>query len=194
MTISSRNQRQISHRPLPRQWLFTDERLGGAQPDDPLWIAIERLPLRSGIIFRHYSWPLDQRRMLLGQILAIARRRALRVVVSELPGAPVPRGGVHRPTGSSARRSNGLLTAAAHDAWQLRQAFRKGADLVFLSPVFETASHPDGAVLGARRFGRMARKAAGPVVALGGVDRRRARMLRRLGAYGYAGIDCWVEG
>ena len=188
MTISSGNHgRQRRH--LPRQWLFTDERLGGLRPEDPLWQAILCLPRRSGIVFRHYGWPLEQRLLLFSRVLAVARRRSLLLVPSGLPGLG---DGVHRPAGTRARRLRGLLTAAAHDERQMRRAFRQRADLVFLSPVFETASHPGGAVLGARRFGRIARRAPGPVLALGGVDHDAARRLRRLGAFGYAGIGCWV--
>ena len=192
MTISSRKR---GWRHLPRQWLFTDERLGGAAAGDPLWAAIARLPRWSGIVFRHYGWPEAERRSLLCRVLALARRRSLLVVVSGLAGRMGPGGrgdGVHRPDGARTPWRGGLRTAAAHGERQLRRAFRRRADLVFLSPVFETASHPGGAVLGARRFGRIARRAPGPVVALGGVVHGQARMLRRLGAHGYAGVDCWA--
>jgi len=190
VTIASRNHGR-RRRHLPRQWLFTDERLGGLSATDPLWRAIDRLPWRGGIVFRHYGWPMADRRMLLRRVLAAARQKSLLVVVSGIPGAGH---GVHRPEGTRARRLSGLLTAAAHDERHVRRAFRARADLVFLSPVFETASHPGGAVLGARRFGRIARRAPGPVLALGGVAHGEARMLRRLGGFGYAGIGCWVAG
>lgn len=176
-------------RHLPKRWLFTDERLRGSDAGDPLWTAIRRLPFRAGIVFRHYGWPEAARRQLLGRILLVARHRLLVVVSSGMRGAGH---GVHRPAGTRAPRLGGLLTAAAHDERQVRRAFRQRADLVFLSPVFATASHPGARTLGPRRFGRIARRAAGPVVALGGMDRRRARLLGRLGAFGYAGIGCWV--
>ena len=193
MAISS--WKRAGRRRLPRQWLFTDERLGGLRAEDPLWRAIAALPRRAGIVFRHYGWPPEQRLRLFRQLLAVARLKALLVVASGLPdaGPGADLGdGVHRPAGSRARRRRGLLTAAAHNEGEIRCAFRRRADLVFLSPVFATASHPGAAVLGPRRFGRMARRAPGPVVALGGMDAARARLLRRLGAFGHAGIDCWA--
>ncbi len=76
-----------------------------------------------------------------------------------------------------------------HNLRQLRTAERAGADLVFLSPVFATRSHPKARPLGVRRFGLIANQAKVPVIALGGMDADKARRLH--GAYGWAGIDAW---
>ncbi|MGL6043164.1 MAG: thiamine phosphate synthase, partial [Sandaracinobacteroides sp.] len=94
-----------------------------------------------------------------------------------------------RPASGQVR---GLKTHSAHGRRELVQAFAHGADLVFLSPVFPTGSHPGGRALGPLRFGLAVRGAAGPVVALGGMDGVRARRLKALGADGYAGIACWT--
>lgn len=162
--------------PLPRLWLFTDERQGEA-----LWAALERLPRRSGVVFRHYRLPAPERRALFARVLRIARRRALLLVAAGawLPGAQ----------GCHGRRGPGVRTASAHDLAELRAAERAGADLVFLSPVFPTRSHPGAPALGVRGFERLARRATRPVVALGGMDAARARSLRY--AYGWAGIDAF---
>jgi thiamine-phosphate pyrophosphorylase len=64
---------------------------------------------------------------------------------------------------------------------------------VFLSPVFPTRSHPGARALGRVRFGLIAQQARIPVIALGGMDARKGRSLRALGAYGWAGIDAWSE-
>jgi thiamine-phosphate pyrophosphorylase len=61
---------------------------------------------------------------------------------------------------------------------ELGLAARLGADAALLSPVFATRSHPGGATLGPVRFRLLARQAALPVIALGGMDARRARALR----------------
>lgn len=175
---------------VPTQWLFTDERLGGPAPDDPLWAAIRRMPRGGGIVFRHYSLPSEHRRALLKAVLALARRRGLLVLGAEIDGTP---DGRHLPGHARNRHRprRGLLAAAAHDRRGLLQAFREGADLVFLSPAFPTRSHPGGRVLGPARFGLAAAGAPGPVIALGGMDAGRLRRLAPLGAAGFAGIDCW---
>ena len=180
--------------PFPRDWLFTDERLGGEKPDDALWHAVRNLPRGGGIVFRHYALPPEARADLLRKLETVARRRGLLIVASGLPGAS---GGVHRPRGTVRRSSEprrGLVTASAHDAREMVEAFRRGAQLVFLSPVFPTRSHPGAPVLGPLRFGLIARGAPGPVLALGGMGPNAMRRLKPLGAAGYGAIDAWCDG
>lgn len=86
-------------------------------------------------------------------------------------------------------RGGGLLTAAAHDLREIGLANRMGVDLVFLSPLFPTRSHPGAPALGPLRFASLARASRAPVIALGGMTERRFRRMKALGAYGWAGID-----
>jgi len=167
--------------PLPRLWLMTDERQG-----DGLWDALERLPRGAGVVFRHYSLAPAERRRLFARVRRIARKKRL-VLLSAggpLPGADGVHGGVGR---------GGLRSASAHTLPELIAAQRHGAHLVFLSPVFPTRSHPGGRMLGRTCFGLIARHARIPVIALGGVDAAKGASLRRLGAYGWAGIDAWAS-
>jgi thiamine-phosphate pyrophosphorylase len=185
-----RRARQGTGRKWPTCWLFTDERLGGLNPEDPLWRAVRRLPRGAGIVFRHYGWPPEDRQRLLAQLARVARKRHLWLIGSRISGAP---DGVHRPRVKGTERKRGLTTASAHGRRELVDAFRKGADIVFLSPIFPTASHPGAAALGPIRFGLMARGAAGPIMALGGMTVQRDRRLRLLGASGFAAIDFWGQ-
>ncbi len=82
-------------------------------------------------------------------------------------------------------------TASVHNYRELIAAHRAGVDLIFLSPVFPTRSHPGGPTLGRRRFAELALRARVPVIALGGITAHRARSLK--GAYGWAGIDAWLK-
>ena len=165
--------------PIPRLWLMTDERLG-----DGLERAIRRLPRGAGVVFRHYSLPKSERRRLFERIRGIARRR--RLVLVAAGGDPLPGDGAHN------RRGRGLRTASAHNLCEVRRAERDGVHLIFLSPVFATASHPGGKALGPVRFGAIAGQAGVPVVALGGLDGRKARRLHALGAYGWAGVGAFA--
>jgi thiamine-phosphate pyrophosphorylase len=165
--------------PLPRLWLVTDERQG-----EGLWAALERLPAGAGILFRHYALLGPARRALFEEVKRIARRRRLLLVVA---GGPLPGG-----DGAHDRRGAGIRTASAHNLRELRSAERAGADLVFLSPVYPTRSHPGGRPLGPRRFALIAHQARVPVIALGGMDEARFRTLG--GGYGWAGIDAWSGG
>jgi thiamine-phosphate pyrophosphorylase len=163
--------------PLPRLWLMTDERQG-----DGLWAALERLPRGSGVMFRHYGLGPAERRRLFDRVRGVARRRRLLL----LAGGKGLRGdGVH------GGRGGGFRSASVHDLRELKTAERSGARLVFLSPAFPTRSHPGARALGPVRFGLIAAQARIPVIALGGVDARKARRLPHI--YGWAGIDAWGE-
>jgi thiamine-phosphate pyrophosphorylase len=171
--------------PLPRCWLLTDPRQG-----DALWPALERMPRGSGVIFRHHG--VADRRGLFLRVQAIARRRRLVLLLAGPPALAA----AWRADGSygadrrrPARRSP-IKAIAAHDRAELIAAGRSGATLVLLSPVFSTRSHPGARTLGRVRFGMLARASRVPVIALGGMDRRRARGLP---AYGWAGIDSWIR-
>lgn len=167
--------------PLPRIWLMTDERMG-----DRLWAAIDRLPRGSGVVFRHYSLPLADRRALFERVAREARRQRLTLVVagSDRLGRA---DGVHNQT----RRGGGIVTWSVHSKRELVAATRQGADLVFASPVFNTRSHPNAKALGSVRLGLMMQGSRMPVVALGGMDTDRFRRLRGLGLHGWAGIDAF---
>lgn len=175
---------------LPRIWLFSDERVS----PNRLLRAVSALPPGSGIVFRHYGLDPADRKTLFASVRALARRQRLILLLA----GPAPlvqawhADGRHisgtRPRGRRLS-GGGLRTASAHGPRDLARAMRGGVDLVFLSPVFPTRSHPGAGTLGPVRFGAMAARAAIPVVALGGMDARRFRRLRPLGAYGWAAID-----
>ncbi|MPT48622.1 MAG: thiamine phosphate synthase [Sphingobium sp.] len=183
-------------KPLPSLWLMTDERLG----DEALLAAVARLPKGSGVVFRHYRTERTERRALFEKVRAIAlRRRLVLLVAGEWPGGPMRRiAGRHTPGWMRGRRARGgaeknkraaLLSMPVHDARDMVMARRAGADMVFVSPVFPTRSHPGGEALGAIGFGRLVRGADMKVMALGGMSVQRFRRLKGLGADGWAGID-----
>jgi thiamine-phosphate pyrophosphorylase len=176
-------------RQIPRVWLFTDERLGGI-PET--LAAAARLPRGSGIVLRHYGLCRAARAALLAALRPLARRRALLLLVAApWPGARAD--GVHLPGFAHLphHRRHGIVSAAAHRESALRQHARAGADLVFLSPAFPTGSHAGAPALGPVRFGLATRGAPVPVIALGGMNARRARRMRPLGAYGFAAISAF---
>jgi len=69
-----------------------------------------------------------------------------------------------------------LLTA--HSLREIGAARRAGAGAILLSPVFPTRSHPGAKTLGPLRFRLLAARAGLPVIALGGMNARRAKRLR----------------
>jgi thiamine-phosphate pyrophosphorylase len=157
---------------------MTDERLG-----DGLWAALKRLPRGSGVVFRHYATEPHARRKLFRRVVQLARARGL-VVVRAGERAGVGEGGVHGGV-----RGHGLRTAPAHDRREAVAAVRRGADVLFVSPVFATRSHPDGKALGTRAARRVSQGLPLVAIALGGMDARRFRGMT--GFDGWAAIDAW---
>ena len=156
---------------------MTDERAG-----DALWEALARLPRGAGVVFRHHGTPPAARRVLLRRVFEVARRLGLHLVVAgEAYGLNV--GGHNR------RARSGLVTRSAHSRGEAIAAARAGADAIFVSPVFATRSHPGAAPIGVSGFAQVARTSTGMAIALGGMDARRFRLLRRHGAHGWGAID-----
>lgn len=157
---------------------MTDERIG-----DELWAALRRLPKGSGVVFRHYATPPSERRALFRRVMRVARARGLVVVrAGEKAG-----GGEHGVHGQA--RGGGLRTAPAHDRREAVAAARRGADILFVSPVFATRSHPGAQALGVRKARRIAQGLPVTMIALGGMDAQRFR--KCMGFDGWAAIDAW---
>ena len=153
----------MRRRQLPVAWLFTDPRT-----DAGLIAAVERLPRGSGIVLRHHELPAAERSALAERLARVARRRGLLLLDERDP-----------------------RIAKAHNRSELVAARRRGAALVFVSPVFATRTHPGVRALGVVRFGLLVRGAGLPVAALGGMDAKRFRRLRAVGAVAWGGIDAW---
>jgi thiamine-phosphate pyrophosphorylase len=161
--------------------MMTDERQG-----ERLLGAVARLPEGAGIVFRHYGLPEVARRDLFERVLEAAPGPVLLAGPAEQARAWGADGSHGRGPGE------GLRSAPVHDFAEIRAAERAGAHLLFLSPVYPTASHPCGGTLGLAKFAWLARRTALPVIALGGMNPARGRRLASFGAYGWAGIDAWL--
>jgi thiamine-phosphate pyrophosphorylase len=174
----------MPHRhPIPRVWLVTDERQG-----DRLLDAVARLPTQAGILFRHYSLGRAERRKLFDEVRDRAGDTLMMLAGPERLAAEWGADGWH-----GWGEGCGLRSASVHDLSELRRAEAEGADLVFVSPVFPTRSHPGAGTLGVQGFEALARMARPPVIALGGVTAANAAELLRHGAHGWAAVDAWLE-
>lgn len=178
--------RQPRHCSPPRLWLMTDERQG-----DALWAALARLPKGAGVIFRHHATAPAERRALYERVRRVARRRRLVLILAGRPRDAIGwrADGVHGRSHQRCRRAL-IQTASAHNRRELVAAERARANLVLLSPIFPTRSHPGAPALGRVRFSHLARSTKVGVIALGGMTARRARSLGAI--YGWAAIDAWT--
>ncbi len=79
-----------------------------------------------------------------------------------------------------------MLSVSCHTKADLELADRLGADILLLSPVKPTTSHPDLPGLGWHRFHEMIGKLEQPVYALGGMQPEDVEAARAAGAQGIA--------
>jgi len=84
-----------------------------------------------------------------------------------------------------------LVIASCHDLEEIHIADGLAADLVTLSPVMPTDSHPDASPIGWDDFERVVRRSPLPVMALGGMRPDDWGRARSLGAFGVAGISAF---
>lgn len=152
---------------LPLLWLFSDER-----NDAQLEEALAALPQGSGFVFRHYHLAPDERRARFEELATVARQSGHLVVLSRAQGW-----GEDGSYGPPEKLGEGLRLATAHDGEEIERAIEAGADGIFLSPVFPTASHPGARTLGVFGFGVLAQQSPVPVIALGGMTAERAEEL-----------------
>ncbi|MEC9345110.1 MAG: thiamine phosphate synthase [Pseudomonadota bacterium] len=149
-----------------------------ARLPDPV-AALGRLPAGAAVILRDAGHP--EREAVARALRAATSRRGQVLLVSGDPELAdrVRADGLHLPerdVGGAAARTwrrrnpHRLLSAAAHSLAALRRAAGSGCDVVLLSPVFPTASHPGAPALGPYRAAAMARSVGVPVLALGGVE------------------------
>jgi thiamine-phosphate pyrophosphorylase len=166
---------------------MTDERMG-----ERIWEAIARVPAGTGgIVFRHYSLGPEERLELGRRVAVLATERKLTLAVGRDPALAEQLGAqlVHNP-----RQATDLpLSMSVHDEREAQAARDAGADLVFVSPVYPTRSHPGSTPLGAERAAKLATIAGCPAIALGGMT---FGTYWELGPafHGWAGIDAWLEG
>jgi thiamine-phosphate pyrophosphorylase len=170
---------------------FTDP----ARAPDPE-AAVGRLPRGAGVVYRAFGAPDAVARGR--RLVRLARRRGLMVLAGAdaALAARIGADGVHLPEraagaalGLRRLRPGWIVTCAAHTAPAIVRARRAGADAVFVSPVFASASRSAGRPLGALRFAELVRGARLPVYALGGIDAVTARQIARSGAAGLAAVE-----
>jgi len=165
---------------------MTDPRL-----DDQLLAAIRRLPVGSGVVFRHYALESAQRRQLFARVrhICVQRGHILLLAGDAKTARAWGADGIHG-RGVSAKPL--LQSTPVHHPREIEQAKRQGADIMFLSPLRKTRSHPGERALGATAFNRLAllcRPAL--VVALGGMNRVEAAKWPRNIVHGWAAIDAF---
>jgi len=180
---------------LPRRFLLSDP----LRLPDPAGV-LGTLPKGTAFIFRpaRGTHPVGQARALVLE----GRDHGVPVLVSGSVRLMLASGaaGLHAPERDAARliprvraaKPGALVTMSAHGARALAAAGNLKPDAVLVSPVFPTASHTGGKILGPLRFAALAHASPVPVYALGGVTPKTARRLAGSGTSGFAAIGAFI--
>lgn len=173
----------------PVFWAMTD-------PDrTPDVLSLARsLPPGTGLILRHFGQ--DVLKAKAGALVRIAREHDLIFLISADPelADEVGADGVHWPetrrqdlTHWRAKRPHWIHTTSAHNLGALKPA--GNYDLVFLSPVFNSASPSASKPHSEETLLDWIRQSSTPVYALGGVTLERLDLLISYGFSGCAGVS-----
>ncbi len=87
--------------------------------------------------------------------------------------------------------NNKWVAASCHNLEELQQAMAIDVDFCVLSPVLQTASHPDAEPMGWDRFAQIVALANIPVYALGGMDQTHIDVALEQGGQGVAAISAF---
>jgi thiamine-phosphate diphosphorylase len=85
-----------------------------------------------------------------------------------------------------------LIGRSVHSLDSAREAAAGGADFVIFGPVWPSPSHEGGEARGLEALARVASALRIPVLAIGGVDVKRAEECLQAGAAGYAAITMFA--
>jgi len=178
---------------FPPLFLMTDAK---RLLDPSRYIAL--LPKGSGIIVRHFQ---DAEKIkLIKKIKPLCQKHQIKLYVSDavhmalthqLDGVHFSEQAVKKIAGCGFLRRvkpKLLYSAACHSARAAQAAKRVGLDIIFISPVFPTQSHPGAASLGAWQFHRLSRTTPLKPYGLGGINAKTAQRLITSKACGFAGI------
>lgn len=158
------------------------------------WETAARLPVGSGVVFRHFGRAEARETALRLREATRGRAGLLLIGLDAALAEAVGADGVHLPeraldqAAELARlRPDWIVTGATHSPGKLGTA---GLDALIVSPVFPAGgASADRPALGLTTFSSWVEAAHGPVYALGGIDGGNARSLIGSGACGIAGVS-----
>jgi thiamine-phosphate pyrophosphorylase len=194
-SVLARDAAKVSREPgriapiLPPLLFFTDP-----ERTPRPWETAARLPIGSGVVFRHFGRPGARETAMRLREATLERGGLLLIGLDAELADRVGADGVHLPERVLDRavdlanaRPDWLMTGAAH---LLATPGTPGLDALVVSPVFQAGgASSETAPLGLGTFREWVKAARRPVYGLGGIDGGNARALIGSGACGLAGIS-----
>ena len=179
----------------PTLWFFTDN----LRNPDP-YAILNQLPKNTGIVFRDYNIP--KRNHIAAKMAEFCRKKDLVLLIGGDSKLAVEVGatGVHIPEYNSQtlpylkiQKPNWIISTSVHGKRSYQKAKSLGINIIFLSPVFTTSSHPRGKPLGSLYISRLARDFGVFSIALGGVNLKTVDSLNGTGVNGIAAISGLID-
>lgn len=167
-------------------------------------LAIKKLPKNSAVIFREYDLDEVSREKLAREIIAICRERNHKILIGknvEL-ARKLRADGIHfsdndiLPMAVFNRQNwprEFIFSFACHNFLSVLKSQHLKADLLFVSPIFTTKSHPNIAPLGLMQLSKIIRVSKIPVFALGGVNEKNIHALKKLDLQGFGAIELFCK-
>jgi thiamine-phosphate pyrophosphorylase len=173
---------------------ITDRRCMGDDPVQRIRALMARLGDQVIVQIRERDLPARTLQRWIEEILPVAEKTKSRLMVSErldLALCYAPSVGVHLPEdGLSVSEARALapkemlVGASVHAVESGLARLAEGAELVTLSPIFETPSKPGSRPLGIAPLEELVRRAPqGRVFALGGIEASNEQVVRAVGAH-----------
>ena len=176
---------------FPTLWFFTDP----VRNPEPYNI-LNQLPKNTGVVFRYYNTP--KRRLKALEMADFCKKNNLTLLIagdSKL-ALEVGASGVHIPEFNHLNlpylrpsKSQWIISASVHNMRMFKKVRSLGVNIIFLSPIFHTSSHPDGKPLGIHLLTRLTKDFSIFSIALGGINTNSIRMLNGSGINGIAAIS-----
>ncbi len=171
---------------------------------------IKNLPKNSIVIFREYHLESFAREKLALEFIKICRSYKHKILIAKnlALALKLKADGVHfsdfdkLPLQLLSKKNrqmsqfwpkNFIFSIACHNYLSVLKSQRIQADMIFISPILTTKTHPQQKNLGWLKFAKIFYISKKEVLPLGGMDKNAIKMLKRLDIKGFGGIDIFVN-
>lgn len=186
---------------LPTSVFFTDRK-----KISNLELTIKHLPKNSAIIIREYDLDEKTREIFAKNIINLARPLGFKTLVGknfEL-AKKIKADGVHfsdfdklplKIFKEKTRDKKFIFSFSCHNFKSILKAKKENFDMIFLSPIFRTDSHPDTKTIGLRQLAKISLKTKNStychsnLYALGGINCQNISAIRKLNLAGFGAIN-----
>ncbi len=171
--------------------------------------SIKKLPKNSAIIIREYHLNDKERLRFAKKIVKLTKKRGIKTLIGKniALAKEIGADGVHfsdfdkLPINLRTNRKfkkNFIFSYSCHSERSLQKAYKINPDMVFISPIFKTTSHPGTKALGLKNLAKIAFKNKNhsylplKIYALGGINLVKLKSIRKLPISGFGAIDLFI--